>query len=190
MRWQVQNKTEDTKESFLRAAFDFLVENGLENASVRDMCKAAGYSTGSVYYWFKGKEDLIISAVEFGLAEVVSGIFEFVQELKHDMKTFFTVSLDELSRYKLQFRLIYQVVTSPFYGDKIRNGAKDLNGTYKKYSDEIADSIGCPREDMEAIVYLYAAMVLDYAIWDDADVARKQMDFLYSVLESKMKGQK
>ena len=50
-----EQKRKDIKEKLVSTAFEYLVENGLENSSIRDLCKAIGISTGSMYYWFDGK---------------------------------------------------------------------------------------------------------------------------------------
>jgi len=66
------------QEEFLGTAFRYLVDSGLENTSIRDLCKAMGISSGSLYYWFDGKDDVYINAVKYGLSKVTASIFDFV----------------------------------------------------------------------------------------------------------------
>ena len=44
-----------TTEQFIKEIFEFVCQNGLENTSIRDICKDTGMSTGSLYYRFKSK---------------------------------------------------------------------------------------------------------------------------------------
>jgi len=45
------------------AAFDCILENGVHNTSLRDVCLAAGVSMGALYIHFDNKDDLIDAAI-------------------------------------------------------------------------------------------------------------------------------
>lgn len=53
-------KTEK-RERILRAAIDVFAQTGYFNAKVADIAKAAGVADGTIYLYFLGKEDLLIS---------------------------------------------------------------------------------------------------------------------------------
>src|SRR5438552_1886288 len=52
------------KEAILRAAIDVFAERGYFNAQVADVARAAGVAAGTVYLYFRSKDDLLVSIFE------------------------------------------------------------------------------------------------------------------------------
>ena len=52
------------REAILRAAIDVFAERGYFNAQVADVARAAGVAAGTVYLYFKSKDDLLVSIFE------------------------------------------------------------------------------------------------------------------------------
>ena len=46
-----------------RAAYEIIARNGYENITVQDIADRAGFSKGIVYYYFKSKDDVMVSFV-------------------------------------------------------------------------------------------------------------------------------
>jgi len=49
------------RERILRAAVDVFAQNGYFNAKVAEIAKAAGVADGTIYLYFDGKEDLLVT---------------------------------------------------------------------------------------------------------------------------------
>lgn len=45
----------DIQKEILGKCFEYLVQKGLEHASVKNLCEETGISSGSIYYWFKDR---------------------------------------------------------------------------------------------------------------------------------------
>lgn len=182
-----EQRAREIKEEFLNSAFNYLINHGLENTSIRDLCKGTGISVGSLYYWFDGgKDEIYISAAKYGLAKVADELFKFAFENMHDLRGFFDVCLEEIAKHKLELRLIYQIATSPVYGGRMRDAALDLNSDYEKYIKELADTIDFTPDLLTPNVYIFISIVLDYAVWDDYEVTKKQLEYLYSIMSVQM----
>jgi TetR/AcrR family fatty acid metabolism transcriptional regulator len=54
----------DKRSAILRAAIDTFAARGFFNAQVADVARAAGVAAGTVYLYFRGKDDLLISIFE------------------------------------------------------------------------------------------------------------------------------
>ena len=52
------------RDAILRAAIDVFAERGYFNAQVADVARAAGVAAGTVYLYFKSKDDLLVSIFE------------------------------------------------------------------------------------------------------------------------------
>src|SRR5687768_18094262 len=61
---QTDQPRTDKREAILRAATDLFAERGFFNAQVADVARAAGVAAGTVYLYFRGKDDLLISIFE------------------------------------------------------------------------------------------------------------------------------
>ena len=54
----------DKREAILRAAIDVFAERGYFNAQVADIARAAGIAAGTVYLYFRSKDDILVSIFE------------------------------------------------------------------------------------------------------------------------------
>jgi TetR/AcrR family transcriptional regulator, fatty acid metabolism regulator protein len=62
----------DKRETILRAAIDTFAARGFFNAQVADVARAAGVAAGTVYLYFRGKDDLLISIFERTMEEAIA----------------------------------------------------------------------------------------------------------------------
>src|SRR5436190_18976174 len=57
------------RDAILRAAIDVFAERGYFNAQVADVARAAGVAAGTVYLYFRSKDDLLASIFERTMRE-------------------------------------------------------------------------------------------------------------------------
>lgn len=62
----------DKRDAILRAATDTFAARGFFNAQVADVARAAGVAAGTVYLYFRGKDDLLISIFERTMKEAIA----------------------------------------------------------------------------------------------------------------------
>ena len=167
--------------------FPYLVERGLENITIREVCRGTGIVQGTLYYWFKDKTGIVCEAAQYGLKTVTDEIFEYVFASLNDLKGFFANCLDEISKYKKELRFIYQLAASPVYGEKIRKTRKDFNFIYDKYTHRLSLLLDCDEQTLKPLVYLFISAVLDYVIWDEKEKSQLELNFIYSALLEIMK---
>lgn len=175
------------KNMFLEKVFPVLVEQGLENITIRELCKETRIVQGTLYYWFKDKTSIVCEAAQYGLKTVTDEIFEYVFASLNDLRGFFSNCLDEVSKYKKELRFIYQLAASPVYGNKIRETGMDFNFIYDKYTHRLSQMLDCDEQLLKPLVYLFISAVLDYVIWDEKEKSQMQLDFIYGILPKIMK---
>ena len=179
-------QTTDKSEPSARI-FPYLVERGLENITIREVCRGTGIVQGTLYYWFKDKTGIVCEAAQYGLKTVTDEIFEYVFASLNDLKGFFANCLDEISKYKKELRFIYQLAASPVYGEKIRKTGKDFNFIYDKYTHRLSLLLDCDEQTLKPLVHLFISAVLDYVIWDEKEKSQLELNFIYSALPEIMK---
>ena len=62
------------KEKILNAAIKIISKKGFFNASISEIAKLAGVADGSVYTYFKGKNELLIEAFRFVLEKILKKV--------------------------------------------------------------------------------------------------------------------
>src|SRR5438132_4321674 len=60
------------REVILRAAIDVFADRGYFNAQVADVARAAGVAAGTVYLYFRSKDDLLVSIFERTMRDAVA----------------------------------------------------------------------------------------------------------------------
>jgi TetR/AcrR family fatty acid metabolism transcriptional regulator len=99
------------RDAILRAAIDVFAERGFFNAQVADIARAAGVAAGTVYLYFRSKDDLLVSIFERTMREAfaegraaVAGIDDPAERLRR----FARVHLGRLGRDR-RLAIVYQV---------------------------------------------------------------------------------
>lgn len=173
----------DVEAELLSGTFDYLVENGLENFSMRELCKHTGISVGSIYYWFDNKDELIISAAQYGLSKVSESIFDFVLESIDDLEIFFSVCLDRIKKSATPLKVIFQIFTSPLYGPAFGEHASGLNVVYSRYSQKISEIVKCNEKEMEALVHIFISVITDFVICNNLEATKISLNYLYELFK-------
>src|SRR6187397_731591 len=61
----------DKRDAIMRAAIETFAARGFFNAQVADVARTAGIAAGTVYLYFRGKDDLLISIFERTMKEAI-----------------------------------------------------------------------------------------------------------------------
>ena len=62
----------DKRDLILRAATRVFAQHGFFQSQVADVARVAGVAAGTVYLYFKGKDDLLVSIFERSMSEVIA----------------------------------------------------------------------------------------------------------------------
>jgi TetR/AcrR family fatty acid metabolism transcriptional regulator len=99
------------RDAILRAAIDVFADRGFFNAQVADVARAAGVAAGTVYLYFRSKDDLLVSIFERTMREAfaegraaVAGVTDPCERLRQ----FARVHLRRLGRDR-NLAIVYQV---------------------------------------------------------------------------------
>lgn len=73
-----RNANKDKHEKILRAAIKVFAKNGFHNSKISQIAKEAGVADGTIYLYFKNKDDILIKVFEERLEEIIA---EFNEKL-------------------------------------------------------------------------------------------------------------
>lgn len=89
--WALQSK-----DKILAAATEEIAEVGFERACLTEIARRAGMTPGSVYTWFKNKEDLFRAALEDALEKQVESNFAVLERIGEVDRTHWLVQIASL----------------------------------------------------------------------------------------------
>src|SRR5436309_15117473 len=68
------------RDAILRAAIDVFADRGYFNAQVADVARVAGVAAGTVYLYFRSKDDLLVSIFERTMREALARVRDAVAD--------------------------------------------------------------------------------------------------------------
>src|SRR3979409_2194430 len=72
----------DKRSAILRAAIRVFANNGYFNSKVADIARAAGVADGTVYLYFKSKEEILHSIFDQNMAEEIAADRKLIDKLR------------------------------------------------------------------------------------------------------------
>ena len=167
---------EHQRQMVLKQCFEYLIEHGIENTSIRDLQQVTGLSSSSIYYWFNDKYTLIVSAVEYGLEQIAKGIFREAIESINDFGKFMERLPYIILDYRKQLRIVIQIATSPQYSKALKEISLSLALFYDSFSEELASKMKADKEKARALVYLAVSTVIHMVVFGDVEVAKMELE--------------
>jgi TetR/AcrR family transcriptional regulator, fatty acid metabolism regulator protein len=86
------------RDAILRAAIDVFANRGYFNAQVADVARAAGVAAGTVYLYFKSKDDLLVSIFERSMREGLTKGRAAVADLRDPRERLLRLARGHLAR--------------------------------------------------------------------------------------------
>lgn len=166
------------KEVVLQQCFECLTKKGIESITIKDFSVATGMAMSSIYYWFEDKDEIVLDAVEWGLDEYVRILFDYAFEHTDDLSKLCEGIKELAQENKKQFRLIFQIATSPQYGESVRKFSSILDYEYIRYTKTLSEKLNMSFDTLYPFVSLFISVFIDCVIWDGwekYDIATKSI---------------
>jgi TetR/AcrR family fatty acid metabolism transcriptional regulator len=144
----------DKRDLILRAATKVFAQNGFFQSQVADVARVAGVAAGTVYLYFKGKDDLLVSIFERSMNDVLAEArtaVEGVVDSADQLRTIARLHLGRLGRDK-DLAVVFQVELRQSVKFMERFSETFLQDYFKLIRQAIADGQqdGAFRKDISA----------------------------------------
>jgi len=164
-------KKEEKKNAILNAALKIFSRKGYVSAALDDVAKEAGVAKGTLYLYFKDKEDLFASTIMFVIDRLAERIRENVRESMSPLEI-----LETLAYHQLEFfagnRNFFRVFQSIIQDDLLKDHKKLFDNLHRRKTElidytfsvvERGKETGLIRRDVstEDIVYSFGGMVMN-----------------------------
>jgi TetR/AcrR family transcriptional regulator, fatty acid metabolism regulator protein len=146
--------TGDKRDLILRAATKVFAQNGYFQSQVADVARVAGVAAGTVYLYFKGKDDLLVSIFERSMKDVLAearAAIDQVEDPAVRLRQIARLHLDRLGRDK-DLAVVFQVELRQSVKFMERFSETFLQDYFKLIRQAIADGqqLGAFRKDISA----------------------------------------
>ncbi len=169
--------------NILQCCFELFVQQGLENTSVNDLAKYCKTYKAALYEYFSSKDEIVLEAAKMYLMNLNEKINEFITGKLGSINEVFKQSYDFLVGEKNELRFIYQVISSPKYGDESREKLEKIYVDYLNYSKVIAKVYNIPHERFRPYFLLFIATIHDFCLWESSNFAEEKLTFIYQGIE-------
>src|SRR3989454_6129077 len=106
-----RNALPGKREAILRAAIRVFARNGYFNSKVADIARAAGVADGTVYLYFKSKEEILHSIFDQNMAEAIAADRKLIDKLgdpREKLRRIATLHLERLGADR-DLAVVFQV---------------------------------------------------------------------------------
>ena len=146
----------DKRDAILRAATRVFAQNGFFQSQVADIARVAGVAAGTVYLYFEGKDDLLVSIFERSMGEFIAegrAAMDGVTDPAERLRRIAHLHLGRLGRDK-HLAVVFQVELRQSVKFMERFSATFLQDYLKLIREAIADgqASGAFRKDISATI--------------------------------------
>ena len=121
------NNNNEVKERILKESIKAFLSRGFRGTTTKELTDAAGVAKGTLYWHFKGKDEILDGILEKFLKEFIGGIKEAVANCSGNFlakyKTFFKFG-SEFSRDNHELMLVFQTLLGEIAGTKSKAAMK------------------------------------------------------------------
>lgn len=175
---------EAKKDPIVKACFYVLVEKGIDDASMRDFSNAVGMNASGLYYWFNDKVEIVCQATRWGLDVVIGELFKCVETKIGEIEELREQLLGIVDKYKKELRLIFQVIASPNYSDKLReNLINKMPSIYDECARRLEKKSGMDYDELYPYVCFFGSSIVDAVIWDDWEKFEMESNWISKKIE-------
>lgn len=144
------NNDKATREKLLSSAKQEFMEKGYMQASLRNICKKAGVTTGALYFFFQDKEDLFASLVEEPLNKLYLVMKNHYEEERKEVEKGI-VAVDDISsdieaakqvvQFMYQYYDEFQLILTKSQGSRFSSSIDGFVGVTEKHYRIIAEQM-------------------------------------------------
>jgi len=170
---EFERLNEDKKNNIINSAIHVFAQKGYKKAATDDIIRVAGISKGSLFVYFKNKENLYLYVYDFVLETIINELLHENTTEERDvmerLKKFFLAELELVNKYPDMFEFVKMVNTEdiPSLSEKISernlekvnesyaNIFKDIDQTRFKDDIEIEDALNVIRWTLNGLSERY-----------------------------------
>lgn len=167
------------KNEIMEKCFECYAEYGLGTVGIKTLAEACGVSSGTLYFYFKDLDDLIIQSTAYCMQKVED---DFMRKAPGDVREIERF-IEEIpywtaEKHGKKYRLMYQVYTHPKYREYGKEFFTGVNQRYTEYAKFLETGIGIPYQKITALIFTFVRACVHYALFEDEYYLKCQINAL------------
>lgn len=175
-----EENRERKRQQMLKQCFELFVRQGLENTSLNDLTSYCKTYKAAFYVYFKSKDEIVVEAAKMYMQTLDEMFKNEFSNPKGTIAEALKRGFEVICEQKNELRFIYQVVSSPKYGQKSRGEMSEIYSKYFEYSEQFADVYGIDHEKFRPYFLLFVGTIHDYCLWENDKLVQEKLDFIYN----------
>lgn len=153
------------KDKVIEAAIKVVSEKSVEEATVREIAERAGVTTGTIYHYYKNKEELLYDVINhsvhfiYKITEVKEVKTKTQEELEAQIKNEVAQRLSKIEEQKLHIMLMSDILSKN--GDMKEKSKTNYENIIKKSAELYYSSYGVENEKLRRSVISILIAALD-----------------------------
>ena len=109
-----------TKRKIFETSMKLFAEKGYDATSIEEITATVGVAKGTLYYNFKGKEEIFKFVIDEGMKVIKSEVLDAIKEISDPLEKL-KISAKVQLRYVYKNKELFRVIMSQIWGDKNRH---------------------------------------------------------------------
>ena len=182
---QFEGIREEKKTLIMETGLELFATDAYHNVSVSDIAQAANISKGLMYNYFKSKEELLLSIVHKGIANILNA-FDIDKDgvlTQHELTFFIDFTFKTLISNKQLWRLYFMLFLQPDVSEIVKNEYLAIQETVSKIAYSFFEGQGYadPKCEMVVLAALLEGMAFQFVFANDASEypLKRLEDYIY-----------
>ena len=170
---------EARKKKILYDCFELFVQQGLENTSMNDLSNYSKTYKAAVYNYFKSKDEIVYATAKMYMSSLKDKLTEDIAVPDLSLSERLKRGVKLMSDDKNQLKFVYQVISSPKYGQRSRDDLAQIYMEYLNYSELFAEAYQINHDEFRPYYLLYVATIHDFCLWEHEELVKERLDYIY-----------
>lgn len=170
---------ERKKQHMLEQCFELFVKQGLENTSLNDLTEYCKTYKAAFYTYFKSKDEIVFEAAKMYMKTLDEAFKNEFINTRGTIEEALKRGFEVICGQRNELRFIYQVISSPKFGQKSREELSEIYSKYFAYSERFAEVYGLDHETFRPYFLLFVGTIHDYCLWENDGLVQEKLSFIY-----------
>lgn len=168
------------KQELLAKCFELFVEQGLENTSLNELVAYCNVHKSTMYSYLESKDEIVIECAKMHMIELNSMFNNAFENPPKTLKEMLQHAFDMIVEEKRKLRFVYQVISSPLYGELAQRELSSIYMKYIDYSAIIAEMYNVDKIEFRSCFLLFVSTMHDYCMWGNEFLAREKLGYIFN----------
>ena len=171
---------EQKKKELLVKCFELFVKQGLENTSLNELAAYCDVHKSTMYSYLESKDEIVIECAKMHMLELDNMFSNAFKNPPATLRELLQHGFGMIVEEKSKLRFVYQVISSPLYGELAQKELSSIYMKYIDYSEPIARIYSVDEAEFRTCFILFLSTMHDYCMWGNEILAKEKLDYIFN----------